>query len=159
MGLSGFPRSGMTTQGRIATGMWSEHYPRGMKYILPYTAVDTEARLAGRLNRCTLPIAANECDDLNEEKNNEMREMVKNSMESRISRAKFENKTTWIEEPALSAGILTSNPPFSSELGFRSRLIYIVYTYSDFGIPIRFAISILQILYIICLTSINSPVT
>ena len=57
-----------------------------------------------------------------------MREMVKVSMETRVSRGTYQDKTHWIEEPALCPCILTSNPPFSDELGFRSRLIYNVYT-------------------------------
>jgi hypothetical protein len=69
MGLSGFPRSGKTTQGRIAVEIWRHLYPKGMNPILPYTAVSTEARFAGRLNRCTPPIVINECDALSEERN------------------------------------------------------------------------------------------
>ena len=60
-----------------------------------------------------------------------MREMVKVSMETRVSRGTYQDKTHWIEEPALCPCILTSNPPFSDELGFRSRLIYNVYTKED----------------------------
>jgi hypothetical protein len=57
--------------------------------------------------------------------------MVKNCIETRVSRGKYQTKTTYVDEPALAPCILTSNPAFPSELGFRSRIIYIVYTKSD----------------------------
>ena len=130
LGLAGWPRSGKGTQGRIACGIWASSY-RGIKNYIPYTTANTEARLGKKLGQCTLPITLNECDALNDDKNRNMLEMMKNCIETRISRGKYETRTIYIDEPALSPCILTSNSPFSSELGFRSRIIYVVYTKDD----------------------------
>lgn len=130
IGLAGFPRSGKGTQGRIACGMW-EHYYHSIKWYLPFTTVDTEARLGNKIGLCTLPMTFHECDGLNDEKNRKILEMMKNCMETRVSRGKYETRTTYVDEPALAPCILTSNPPFPAELGFRSRIIYIVYTKDD----------------------------
>ena len=130
LGLTGWPRSGKGTQGRIACGIWASSY-RGIKNYIPFTTANTEARLGKKLGQCTLPITLNECDALNDDKNRNMLEMMKNCIETRISRGKYETRTIYIDEPALSPCILTSNSPFSSELGFRSRIIYVVYTKDD----------------------------
>jgi hypothetical protein len=131
LGLAGWPRSGKGTQGRIACGIWGDFYCGGIKNYLPFTAINTEARLGQKLGECTFPRTFNECDALNDDKNKNILEMIKNCIETRVSRGKYETRTTYVDEPALSPCILTSNPSFPSELGFRSRIIYIVYTKSD----------------------------
>ena len=73
----------------------------------------------------------NECDALNDERNRNMLEMIKNCIETRVSRGKYASRTLYVDEPALSICILTSNSPFPSDLGFRSRIIYIVYDQDD----------------------------
>jgi hypothetical protein len=101
LGLAGWPRSGKGTQGRIACGMWGDFY-HGIKNYLPFTAINTEARLGQKIGQCTLPLTFNECDALNDDKNKNILEMIKNCMETRISRGKYETRTTYIDEPALS---------------------------------------------------------
>ena len=131
IGSSGYPRSGKTTQGRIVNYTWIDFYPKNMQYQLAYTGANTQARMAAKLKKSTFPLTINECHELAEDSSAPMREMVKVSMETRVSRGTYQDKTHWIEEPALCPCILTSNPPFSDELGFRSRLIYNVYTKED----------------------------
>ena len=130
LGLVGWPRSGKSTQGRIACGIWGSFY-HGIGNYIPFTTANTEARLGRKLGQCTLPITFNECDALNDDKNRNILEMIKNCIETRVSRGKYETRTIYVEEPSLSPCILTSNSSFPSELGFRSRIIYVVYTKDD----------------------------
>jgi hypothetical protein len=130
LGLVGWPRSGKSTQGRIACGIWEDFY-HGIKYNIPFTTVNTEARLGKKLSQSTLPTTINECDALNDDKNKNIQEMIKNCIETKVSRGKYETRTVYVDEPALSLSILTSNSSLPSELGFRSRIIYIVYTKDD----------------------------
>jgi hypothetical protein len=78
VGLVGFPRSGKGTQGRIACGIWADSY-HGIKNYLAFTAINTEARLGQKLGQCTLPMTFHECDALNDDKNRNMLEIMKNS--------------------------------------------------------------------------------
>jgi hypothetical protein len=129
LGLSGWPRAGKGTQGRIACGIWGFYKDR--RFYIPFTSVNTEARLGKKLSQSTLPLTINEIDALNYEWTKNMLEMIKNCIETRISRGKYASRTIYVDEPALSACILTSNSAFHSDPGFRSRIIYIVYTKDD----------------------------
>ena len=129
LAICGFPRSGKGTQGRIAAGLWTEYGSN--KYYIPFTSVNTEARLAKKLSMDTLIRIINECNDLNNEKQSHLLEMFKTSIESRISRSTYISRTSYVDELALSTGVLTSNQDFPIETGFRSRIIHIIETKED----------------------------
>jgi hypothetical protein len=129
LGLADFPRAGKGTQGRIASGLWSPYGSN--KYSVPYTSVNTEARLAKKLSLNTIPMSINEIRTLGDERNSNMLEMFKTSIETRISRSKYADKTLYVDELALRPAILTSNWAFPTDTGFRSKIIYIIYTKED----------------------------
>jgi hypothetical protein len=56
-----------------------------------------------------------------------MVEMVKTAITDLIGRKKYVNKTIWTTIPSLSACILTGNSDPPKDVGFRRRIILIIF--------------------------------
>jgi hypothetical protein len=126
----GWTRTGKTTIGStIINGIWGKSADR--KYKIPFSSVDSEAKLGFVLSQSTYPITINEVGALSDEKHKKMLEMVKNSIETRIARSKHIHKTTYTDVPALCACVLTSNSQPPNDPGYISKAIPIVFTKQD----------------------------
>ncbi|HET9806812.1 MAG TPA: hypothetical protein VFP49_07875 [Nitrososphaeraceae archaeon] len=125
----GWSNTGKTTLGEICCCIWNRYLDKDA--IVPFTAVDTKARFGEALSKGTYPIVINEVTQLNDDKYNDMVEMVKTAITDLVARKKFVNKTIYIEIPSFSPWILTGNSIPPSDTGFRRRIIPIVFTEKD----------------------------
>ncbi|HSF51546.1 MAG TPA: hypothetical protein VLA74_12355 [Nitrososphaeraceae archaeon] len=126
----GWSNTGKSTLGDICCCIWNRYHDKDA--ILPFTSVDTKAKLGEALSKSIYPIVINEVAQLNDEyRNKEMIEMIKTSITDLISRKKFVNKTIYTEIPSFSPCILTGNSAPPSDTGFRRRIIPIVFTEKD----------------------------
>ena len=123
--LYGSSRTGKTTYGDLACAMWGDYQVE--KYKIPFTNVDTVAKLGEALSKSTFPLAINESGALSDDSKyyKNLIEMIKTAIEGPIARSKFVHKTIYTEIPSFCACIFTSNsaPPYG--IGFRRRIIAI----------------------------------
>jgi hypothetical protein len=101
------------------------------KHKIPFSSVDSEAKLGFVLSQSTYPITINEVGALSDEKHKKILEMVKNSIETRIARSKHIHKTTYTDVAALCACVLTSNSQPPKDPGYISKAIPITFTKQD----------------------------
>lgn len=130
--LYGFPRTGKTTLGYLESAIWGNRLDKDR--ILPFTNVDTNAKLGEALSKSTYPLLINETGSLSEESkftNKSLIEMIKTAIEGPIARSKFLHKTIYTEIPSFCACIFTSNSAPPSDLGFRRRIIAIPFAQND----------------------------
>lgn len=126
----GWSNTGKTTLGDICCCIWN-CYQNKDSTILPFTAVDTKARLGEVLSKSTYPIIINEVGQLNDDRYRDMVEMIKTAITDPIARKKFVNKTIYTDIPSFSPCILTGNPAPPYDTGFRRRVIPIIFTEKD----------------------------
>ena len=96
----GFPRTGKTTLGDLSCAIWG-HY-QDDNYKIPFTNVDTVAKLGEALSKSTYPLVINEAGFLLDESRNINRnliEMIKTAIEGTIARSKFVHKAIYKEYP------------------------------------------------------------
>ncbi|MDR4512335.1 MAG: hypothetical protein MRJ93_11605 [Nitrososphaeraceae archaeon] len=130
--LYGWSNTGKTTLGTLACCVWNNiGIYEDENYGLPFTAIDTKARLGESLSKSTYPQVVDEVGPLSDEKNKELVEMIKTCITEKLSRKKFVNKTEYAYIPSLSCCILTSNnmPPFDT--GYRRRTLLINFGEKD----------------------------
>jgi len=129
--LYGSSRTGKTTLGDISCAIQGNY--QNEKYKIPFTNVDTVAKLGEALSKSTFSLVINESgalsDDFKYYKN--LTEMIKTAIEGPIARSKFLHKTIYTEIPSFCACILTSNSAPPSDIGFRRRIIAIPFTQKD----------------------------
>ncbi|MGD1839204.1 MAG: hypothetical protein ACPKPY_14235 [Nitrososphaeraceae archaeon] len=99
-------------------------------YNIPFTNIDTPAKLGESLSKSTYPLVINEAGIFSDEFNrfNKNLEMLKTCITDKIDRSKFVKKSIYTEIPAFSACIITSNSAPPSDLGFRRRILSISFT-------------------------------
>ena len=128
----GFPRTGKTTLGDLSCAIWG-HY-QDDNYKIPFTNVDTVAKLGEALSKSTYPLVINEAGFLSDESrhtNKNLIEMIKTAIEGTIARSKFVHKIIYTEIPSFCACIFTSNSAPSTDLGFMRRIIALPFTQKD----------------------------
>jgi hypothetical protein len=126
----GWSNTGKSTLGDICCCIWNRYLDKDS--ILPFTAVDTKARLGEGLSKSTYPIVINEVAQLNDEnRHKDIIEMIKTAITDLVARKKFVNKITYADIPSFSPCILTGNSIPPSDTGFRRRIIPIVFTEKD----------------------------
>ena len=126
----GWSNTGKSTLGELCCCIWNRYLDKDS--ILPFTAVDTKAKLGEALNKSTYPIVINEVAQLNDEnRQKDMVEMIKTAITDTIARKKFVNKTIYTDIPSFSPCILTSNSSPPSDTGFRRRIIRMIFTEKD----------------------------
>jgi hypothetical protein len=128
--LYGWSNTGKSTLGDICSCIWNCYHKTDIT-ILPFTAVDTKARLGEVLSKSTYPIIINEVGQLNDDRYREMVEMFKTAITDTIARKKFVNKTVYTDIPSFSPCILTGNPIPPYDTGYRRRMISIIFTEKD----------------------------
>jgi hypothetical protein len=129
--LYGSSRTGKTTYGDLACAMWGDYQDE--KYKIPFTNVDTVAKLGEALSKSTFPLAINESGAISDDSkyNKNLIEMIKTAIEGPIARSKFVHKTIYTEIPSFCACVFTSNSAPPSDIGFRRRIILIAFTKND----------------------------
>lgn len=125
----GRTRTGKSTLGYMALAIWRKYHDSKSK--VPFSKVDTPARFGNTISKTTLPLVINEVGALGEFKYKDLLEMFKNSIETRIARGKYFQKTDYRDIPALSACVLTGNPRPATDSGFQSRVIPYPFTKED----------------------------
>ena len=126
----GWTRTGKTTiGGTIVNGIW--HNSASRKYKIPFSSADSEAKLGFVLSQSTYPVTINEVSALADERHKKMLEMIKNSIETTVSRSKHIHKITYVDIPALCACVLTSNSQPPKDPGYLSRVIPFAFTKQD----------------------------
>jgi hypothetical protein len=126
----GWSNTGKSTLGDICCCIWNRFQDDDA--ILPFTAVDTKAKLGEALSKSTYPVVINEVAQLNDEnRNRDIVEMIKIAVTDLNARKKFVNKTIYTDIPSFSPCILTSNSIPPSDTGFRRRVIPIIFTEKD----------------------------
>ena len=126
----GWSNTGKSTLGDICCCIWNRFQDDDA--ILPWTAVDSKAKLGEALSKSTYPIVINEVAQLNDEnRNKDMVEMIKIAVTDTIARKKFVNKIIYTDIPSFSPCILTSNSSPSIDTGFRRRIIPLIFTEKD----------------------------
>jgi len=88
--LYGFPNTGKSTLGDISKAIWSHYNDENFK--IPYTNIDTVAKLGESVSKSTYPVTINEVgvlSSINESRfsNRNMLEMLKTVIESTIARS------------------------------------------------------------------------
>ena len=129
--LYGSSRTGKTTLGDISCAIQGNYQEE--KYKIPFTNVDTVAKLGEALSKSTFPLTINESGALSDDSKyyKNLIEMIKTAIEGPISRSKFLHKTIYTEIPSFCACIFTSNSAPPSDIGFRRRIIAISFTEKD----------------------------
>ena len=129
--LYGSSRTGKTTYGDILCAIHGNYQDE--KYKIPFTNVDTVAKLGEALSKSTFPLVINESGAISDDSkyNKNLIEMIKTAIEGPIARSKFLHKTIYTEIPSFCACILTSNSAPPSDIGFRRRIIAIPFTQND----------------------------
>ena len=130
--LNGFPNTGKTTSSNLGNAIYDHYFNEN--YNIPFTNVDTPAKLGESLSKSTYPLVINEAGSLSDEFNRfnkNLTEMLKTSITDKVARSKFVKKSIYTEIPAFSACIITSNSAPPSDLGFRRRIIAIPFTQDD----------------------------
>jgi hypothetical protein len=126
----GWANTGKSTLGEICCCIWNRYQDKDS--ILPFTAVDTKARLGEALSKSTYPIVINEVAQLTDEnRNRDMVDMIKTAITDLNARKKFVNKTVYTDIPSFSPSILTGNSLPPTDTGFRRRVIPIIFTEKD----------------------------
>jgi hypothetical protein len=129
--LYGCSRTGKTTLGDISCAIQGNY--QNEKYKIPFTNVDTVAKLGEALSKSTFPLVINESGGLSDDSKyyKNLIEMIKTAIEGPIARSKFLHKTIYTEIPSFCACIFTSNSAPPSDMGFRRRIIAIPFTQKD----------------------------
>ena len=107
--LYGSSRTGKTTLGDISCAIQGNYQDE--KYKIPFTNVDTVAKLGEALSKSTFPLVINESGALSDDSKyyKNLIEMIKTAIEGPIARSKFVHKTIYTEIPSFCACIFTSN--------------------------------------------------
>ena len=129
--LYGSSRTGKTTLGDISCAIQGNYLDE--KYKIPFTNVDTVAKLGEALSKSTFPLVINESGALSDDSKyyKNLIEMIKTAIEGPIARSKFVHKTIYTAIPSFCACIFTSNSAPPSDIGFRRRIIAISFTQKD----------------------------
>ncbi|HSF50246.1 MAG TPA: hypothetical protein VLA74_05735 [Nitrososphaeraceae archaeon] len=129
--LYGSSRTGKTTYGDILCAIHGNYQDE--KYKIPFTNVDTVAKLGEALSKSTFSLVINESGAISDDSkyNKNLIEMIKIAIEGPIARSKFLHKTIYTEISSFCACIFTSNSAPPSDIGFRRRIIAIPFTQKD----------------------------
>jgi len=122
--LYGTSKTGKTTLGEIALAIWGLN----TGYIKTGASMDTPARLGNILKQSTFPILVNEPGGALSK--DELVEMFKNAVESMLARGKYMHGS-YIEIPALTAFIFTSNKHLPRDDALLRRLIVLRFTFGE----------------------------
>ena len=123
--------TGKTTFGKISNCIWNNFNDPKHDDVIPFTAIDTKAKLGEAISQSTFPLAINEVAPLSDDRYRDLLEMVKTAIEDMISRKKFVNRTTYTDILSLCAAILTGNSPPPSDPAFKRRFVLINFTRAD----------------------------
>ena len=122
--LYGYTGTGKTTIGEIILKL----HGLGPNYIKGPGHIDNIARLGAVVSQSTFPVLVNEVGELiNRE---DMREILKHAIEQPTIRGKYVSRT-YVEIPALSAFILTSNSSIPKDPAVERRLLVITFYYNE----------------------------
>jgi hypothetical protein len=108
--LYGWSNTGKTTFGNISNCVWN-NFNDPKHDAIPFTAVDTKAKLGEAISQSTFPLVINEVAPLSDDRYRDLVEMMKTAIEDMISRKKFVNRTTYTDILSLCPAILTGNSP------------------------------------------------
>ena len=122
--LWGPSKTGKTTLGDIVLRIWG----LDSKNVKTGASIDTPARLGYVLSQSTYPVLINE--PANALSKDEIVEMVKNAIESLIVRGKYQ-RGSYIDIPAISSIIFTSNRYIPKDDALLRRLKVITFTYGE----------------------------
>jgi hypothetical protein len=118
----GKTQTGKTTKGKVVLALWRL---LGTKYerlnIVGF--MSTEARFCTTIGRSTYPVIMNEVSALAAEKNSYLVELAKHAAETTNSRSKYNNDRRYIQEPALSNILFTSNGSPPRDAAYRLRYL------------------------------------
>jgi hypothetical protein len=111
--------------------IWRIH--NNQDYNIPFTSIDSKAKLGKVCDTTTFPILVSEVGSLSNEKygDNSLVEMMKNIVELPIARAAHDRKGRYRTFAARSPFVLTGNPPPPIEGGYLSRILDIIFTTKD----------------------------
>ena len=127
--LYGWSKTGKTTLGYISNCVWNNF--NNPNHAIPFTAVDTKAKLGEAVSQSTYPLVINEVAPLSDDRYRDLLEMMKTAIEGMTSRKKFVNRTTYTDILSLCTAILTGNSPPPTDPACRRRLISINFTQED----------------------------
>ena len=127
--LYGWSKTGKTTLGYISNCVWNNF--NNPNHAIPFTAVDTKAKLGEAVSQSTYPLVINEVAPLSDDRYRDLLEMMKTAIEDMTSRKKFVNRTTYTNILSLCTAILTRNSPPPSDPASRRRFVLINFTQED----------------------------
>lgn len=121
--LHGSSNTGKSTLGKIIRAMWNlPPEEKSGKHI------DTVPRFGEKVSRSTFPVLINEVADILAK--DSIKEVLKSSIESMFARGRYV-QGVYVEEPALSPMIFTTNKTYPSDDALLRRFVGILFTISD----------------------------
>ena len=123
--LYGKAGSGKTTLGKIILYLWS--YP-SIDNNLEGSSFNTEFRVGEQLMQSSLPLLVNEVGGSLKRRN--VVEMLKSSVQSKISRSKQQGNK-FVKKPAYASCVFTANQKLPSDDGLIRRFIPIAFTHDE----------------------------
>ncbi len=124
--LFGQSNTGKTTLGQIVLFMWGV---KDTKHERTSQAAATPPRLANILGQDTFPVLINEYGDILNEKFG-MAEMIKNAIESTISRERMQGVDTMVTFYALAPAMLTSQRATPNDIALKKRMYLIAFGFN-----------------------------
>lgn len=124
--LGGWHSTAKNTLAKYALATWRLHN----KSVIGFSAANTEARLGYAISQSTMPININEVNNLTDIKYRNLVEMIKNAVDEKNARGKYQKKNFALI-PSLGAAILTGNGRPPNDGGYRSKCRSIIFTPLD----------------------------
>ena len=121
--LHGSSFSGKSSLGKLIRAIWNLPPDEKSAYH-----IDTIPRFAKIVSQHTFPVLINEVADIF--RKDEIKEIIKTSVESAFARGKY-HQGTYIEQPALSPMIFTTNKTYPADDALLRRMLSILFTLSD----------------------------
>jgi hypothetical protein len=131
--LSGWANAGKTTLGKVVLSVWRKYTTKTKEdFLLGFGSISSEARFGNVVSRDTYPRVINEVGSLSDPHYSNLLEIIKNAIENLNARGRIENYRNYINIPALSPFILSSNhnPP-ECDTGLKRRMIMIHFDKND----------------------------
>ena len=120
---------GKTTGGLIALAVWRKHTEKDKPiHQLNLGKIDTPARLGHAVSQTTYPVLVDEVGDLGDKKHIGLVELIKTAVKSTVIRGSYVSRGHYVDTPALSSLIFTSNPAPPRDDGYRRTSIIIHYS-------------------------------
>lgn len=127
--LCGYPSTAKNTVLRYALAVW--RIQDKSQYNVPFTNANSEARLGYHISQTTLPVGINEVTTLNDPRNANLVNMMKNAVEDVNARGKYDKNNKYNNIPSLSAVLLTGNGVPPRDAGFRTKIPPVIFTDKD----------------------------